>query len=85
MNSFHAFWAGSASASTTSGRPVVKVLGREPSLTDVLASLGMTRTPATNGQHLILDGAGEHVFTGTAIQTWRWLKATGRIPNKVSP
>lgn len=53
---------------------------RVMSLSETLAALDLSHQPSAlgDGCHDILDRAGV-IFTGTAIQTWAWLRSTGRI------
>lgn len=49
-------------------------------LTQTLAFLNLSsRAGAIPGQRDVLDGR-KVLFTGTAMEVWRWLQATGRIP-----
>lgn len=49
--------------------------GGDPSLTEALFAAGFTHRPGRMYQQEILDAAGAVVFTGTAGDTWAWLKA----------
>jgi hypothetical protein len=49
---------------------------RAPTLTEVLADVGMTHEPAEFGaRHVIKNG--ERLFTGTASDVWHWLREEG--------
>ena len=61
------------------GVPVVLI---NASLTDVLAHLGYTHKKAGFGSsyhHDIFNAAGDKVFTGSADETWKWLRKKGLI------
>lgn len=53
----------------------------EPTLTEVLASLGYTHKPREHegqqGRSVVRDG--HVVWQGTAHECWKWLRATGQI------
>lgn len=63
-----------------SARPEAPQTARAMSLSETLAALELSHQPSAlgDGRHDILDRDGA-VFTGTAIQTWEWLRSTGRI------
>ncbi len=53
-------------------------------LNEVLNALGLTTRNGGRGQGKeILDG-GTIVFTGPALEVWRWLHETGRWPAKTN-
>lgn len=55
-------------------------MNTDPSLNDVLASLGLSTQPAP-GQYAkhILDREGRVVFTGRAGEVWAWLRTEGLL------
>ena len=51
-------------------------------LNEVLKSLGLSHRPSRHGQEDNVDSVGTVLFTGSAGQTWNWLRATGRYTTK---
>lgn len=45
-----------------------------PSLHEVLASVGFTSIPGDFGRRRIFDADAHEVFSGTAGETWQWLR-----------
>ena len=52
--------------------------GTAPTLTQALAARGMSHRPAEHGRRDIVKG-GVVVFSGTAHDTWTWLRAGGAL------
>ncbi len=56
-------------------------------LNEVLSTLGLTTRPLEKVETTakdILDRGGTVVFTGSALEVWRWLHETGRWPAKTN-
>lgn len=55
----------------------------DPSLTEVLTSLGFTHEPTgstVNSDHAVRDDTGKIVFTGSALGCWEWLRDSNLYP-----
>jgi len=56
-------------------------MSTEKTLTETLKDMGLTHRPAKRQfAREIVDGSGAVLFTGNALQTWAWLRETGRLP-----
>lgn len=64
-------------------REVLAALLEEMTLTEVLAALGFRHVKSSGPMlyaHDVLDEYGCRVFSGTASETWAWLRSTRRLP-----